>query len=142
MTAQRITMITLSVNDLGLSRSYYQALGWVEAPGSNENIAFFTLKGQYMALYPRDNLVRDIGLNISDAASGAIALSQNFTTMAEVDAAHALALGAGAKEVAKPTKQHWGGYSGYVTDLDGHLWEHALNPFWTLDAAGFLAEAP
>ena len=29
-----------------------------------------------------------------------------------------------------------GGYSGYFADPDGHLWEVAWNPFWTVDEEG------
>ena len=29
----------------------------------------------------------------------------------------------------------WGGYLGYFTDPDGHLWEITHNPAWPLDGA-------
>ena len=35
-----------------------------------------------------------------------------------------------------PTATEWGGYSGYVADPDGNLWEIAYNPFWPLDERG------
>ncbi len=64
-------------------------------------------------------------------------LAQNFPSVAEVDAQFARALAAGATEVTKPVKTAWGGgYSGYVADPDGHVWEFAHNPFWDLDEEG------
>lgn len=41
----------------------------------------------------------------------------------------------GVKDVAKSAalpaqKTFWGGYSGYIKDPDGHLWEIAHNPFF------------
>ena len=35
-----------------------------------------------------------------------------------------------------PARTDWGGYSGYVADPDGNLWELAHNPFWPLDERG------
>ena len=43
---------------------------------------------------------------------------------------------AGAK-IQKPAEAtFWGGYVGYFTDPDGHLWEIAHNPAWPLDDEG------
>jgi uncharacterized glyoxalase superfamily protein PhnB len=46
-----------------------------------------------------------------------------------VDRAYEEFLAAGANVVKRPTATEWGGYSDYVSDLDGHLWEVAYNPF-------------
>lgn len=35
-----------------------------------------------------------------------------------------------------PNTLEWGGYSGYFADLDGHLWEIAYNPQWTINDDG------
>ncbi len=51
-------------------------------------------------------------------------------------AAMASASAAGATTVREPRKTDWGGYSGYFADPDGHLWEVAWNPFWTVDEEG------
>ena len=65
-------------------------------------------------------------------------LAQNFATEAEVDAAFATAMAAGATALKTPEKVFWGGYSGYWADPDGHVWEMAMNPFWPLNADGTL----
>ena len=65
-------------------------------------------------------------------------LARNFASEAEVDAAFALALAAGARVLKRPEKVFWGGYSGYFADPDGHVWELAMNPFWPLSPDGTL----
>lgn len=139
MESQRVTLITLSVADLEKSRSFYAKLGWREAEGGNDKIAFYRLSGQYLALYDRKSLVADIGIPIKQRATGAISLSTNYPTEAQVDAAYAAANKAGAVLMVTPAKTDWGGYSGSYTDPDGHLWEVACNPFWPLDDSGAVA---
>jgi len=38
--------------------------------------------------------------------------------------------------VKPPEVAEWGGYSGYFADPDGHLWEVAHNPAWTINRDG------
>ena len=66
-------------------------------------------------------------------------LAQNFPDREAVDAAFDRALAAGADPLKRPEPVFWGGYSGYYADPDGHVWEVAHNPFWPLDAEGWLA---
>lgn len=139
MESQRVTLITLAVADLEKSRTFYAKLGWLEAEGGNDKIAFYRLSGQYLALYDRKSLVADLGIPIKQRATGAISLSTNYPTEAEVDAAYAVADKAGALLMVTPAKTEWGGYSGSYTDPDGHLWEVACNPFWALDDSGAVA---
>ncbi|HEY5327943.1 MAG TPA: VOC family protein, partial [Mucilaginibacter sp.] len=42
----------------------------------------------------------------------------------------------GVHIVKPPQKVFWGGYSGYVADIEGNLWEIAYNPFLEMDKAG------
>ncbi len=142
MNTQRITMVTLAVTDLQTSRDFYAALGWNEAAGSSEDIAFFQLHGQFMALYPRDAMAKDIGQAVPANATGAVTLATNYPDTESVDRAYQLALDAGAVAVSRPAKVFWGGYSGTLTDPDGHLWEYAYNPFWELDSDGTLKGDP
>jgi predicted lactoylglutathione lyase len=141
MESQRVTLITLSVADIAKSRRFYEALGWVEADGGNDKIAFYKLDGQFMALYDRRALVADLGIPIKQRATGAIALSTNYPTEAEVDATYGAAVKAGALPIVTPAKTEWGGYAGSYADPDGHLWELAVNPFWPLDDSGSVIDA-
>jgi predicted lactoylglutathione lyase len=138
MDVQRVTMVTLAVADLAVSRGFYERLGWVEAEGGNDNIAFFKLRGLFMGLYSRDKLTDDIGLPIQKRATGSITLATNYGSQAEVDVAYKSALDAGAVAITKPEEVFWGGHSGYYADPDGHLWEMAHNPFWSFDEDGYL----
>ena len=138
MTLQRVTLITLGATDLAVARAFYARLGWVEHGESQPGCAFFQMQGQALALYGRDALAADQGREGAALATGAVTLGQNFTTEAEVDAAYAAALAAGATALKAPEKVFWGGYSGYWADLDGHVWEVAMNPFWPLNADGSL----
>jgi uncharacterized glyoxalase superfamily protein PhnB len=138
MTPQRITLITLGAADLAAARAFYARLGWVEHGESQPGIAFFQLHGQALALFGRDALAADQGRPDAALGTGAITLAQNFATTAEVDAAYAAALAAGATALKAPEAVFWGGYSGYWADPDGHVWEVAMNPFWPLAADGTL----
>ena len=138
MTPQRITLITLGVADLAAARAFYARLGWAEHGESQPGIAFFQLHGQALALFGRAALAADQGRPDAALGTGAVTLAQNFATTADVDAAFAAALTAGATALKAPEAVFWGGYSGYWADPDGHVWEVAMNPFWPLGADGTL----
>lgn len=138
MTPQRVTLVTLGVADLTAARAFYARLGWVEHRDSQPGVAFFQMQGQALALFGRDDLAADQGRPGAALGTGAVTLAQNFATEAEVDAAYAAALAAGAVALKAPQKAEWGGYSGYWADPDGHVWEVAMNPFWPLADDGSL----
>lgn len=137
MTPQRVTLITLGVADLARARAFYEALGW-QATRPQEGVVFFQMHGAVLGLFGLMDLATDQGRPDAQLGTGAVTLAQNFATEAEVDAAFALALQAGAKALKAPQKVFWGGYSGYYADPDGHVWELAMNPFWPLNEDGSL----
>ena len=137
MTPQRVTLITLGVADLDRARAFYAALGW-RPVASPEGVTFYQMHGAVLGLFGLADLAADQGRAGASLGTGAMTLAQNFATVAEVDDAYALALGAGATALKRPEKVFWGGYSGYYADLDGHVWELAMNPFWPLAADGSL----
>lgn len=137
MTPQRVTLITLGVGNIASSRAFYEALGWVPA-SVQEGVAFYQMRGAVLALFGRADLAADQGRPGATLGTGAMTLTQNFASEAEVDAAYDLALRNGASPLKKPEKVFWGGYSGYYADPDGHVWEVAMNPFWPLDEDGSL----
>jgi uncharacterized protein len=132
----RITLITLGVSDMPRARAFYEALGFTAAPASQASVTFFQMGGMVLSLYGRAALAEDA--QVADSAPGfaAVTIGYNCRSEAEVDAAihHAVASGATLKKAAQ--KVFWGGYSGYIADPDGHLWEVAYNPFLPLDADG------
>lgn len=137
MTPQRVTLITLGVSDLAAAKAFYARLGWIQHSGT-DGVAFYQMHGAVLGLFGRAELAADQGRPGAELGTGAITLAQNFATEAEVDAAFALAIAAGGKALKAPEKVFWGGYSGYWSDPDGHVWELAMNPFWPLAADGSL----
>lgn len=126
----RISMITLGVRDLSAAIAFYeQGLGFprMESP---PGVAFFTLNGSWLGLYGREALAEDATVAPQGEGFEGFALAHNLNSEQEVDEAMAQALAAGATLVKQPQKVFWGGYSGYFSDPDGHLWELAYNPFF------------
>ncbi|QOL81910.1 VOC family protein [Pseudooceanicola spongiae] len=138
MTPQRVTLITLGVADLAVSRAFYAALGW-RAVEEQEGVSFYQMDGMALGLFGLSDLAKDQGRAGATLGTGAITLAQNMADRAEVDAAWAQALQAGATALKAPEAVFWGGYSGYYADPDGHVWELAHNPFWQLDETGRLS---
>jgi catechol 2,3-dioxygenase-like lactoylglutathione lyase family enzyme len=134
---QRVTLITLGVDDLARSKAFYSALGWAPVK-SPDDVAFYQCGGMALALFGRLALAADQGRSQALLGTGAMTLAQNFDSEAEVDAAYGVAMEAGAIALKAPEKVFWGGYSGYFTDPDGHVWELAMNPFWPLNSDGSL----
>lgn len=137
MTPQRVTLITLGVSDLNRSKAFYGALGWTPTADEGQ-VVFYQINGMVLGLFGLEPLAKDQGRPDAKLGTGATTLAQNFATDAEVDAAYALALKAGATPLKAPEKVFWGGYSGYYADPDGHVWEAAQNPFWDLNPDGSL----
>ena len=125
----RISMITLGVTDMDASiRFYEEGLGFPRldfGPG----VAFFTLNGTWLSLYPREALAEDATVLPEGSGFESFTLAHNVHSEAEVDEVINHAVSVGATLVKKPQKVFWGGYSGYFKDPDGHLWEVAHNPF-------------
>lgn len=141
MTPQRVTLITLGVDDLDRSEKFYGEMGW--KPVSREkSIIFYQMNGLVLGLFGRKALADDQGRPGAELGTGAITLAQNFTTNDEVDEAFALALKAGATALKSPQKVFWGGYSGYYSDPDGHVWEVAMNPFTLPNPDGSFTMTP
>ena len=138
MMEPRVSLITLGVRDLAVSRHFYEALGFVASPASQGDVVFFQAGGMALALYPRDKLAEDA--TVADSALGfsGITLAHNLRSEVEVDQLAAHAVASGARLMKPPQKVFWGGYSGYVADPDGHLWEIAHNPFFPLKEDGAL----
>jgi len=140
----RISLVTLGVQDLAKSVAFYRdVVGWSPSP-SPPDIAFFDLNGVILALYPQKELVADFG---GEEDAGAVpsgsALAHNARSRDEVDAIFEGLRERGATIVKEPQEVFWGGYSGYFEDPDGHKWEVAHNPFWTVMADGRISmEAP
>lgn len=134
----RVSLITLGVADLARSRAFYEALGFVASPASQGDVVFFQCGGLGLALYPRAKLAEDATVADSVPGFSGITLAHNLGSEAEVDALMKQAAACGARVVKSAQPVFWGGYSGYLADPDGHLWEIAHNPYFPLAEDGSL----
>jgi catechol 2,3-dioxygenase-like lactoylglutathione lyase family enzyme len=136
MVKPKLSVVTLGVEDLARSQEFYAAIGWPCDPAEpGSDVRFIRLEGVVLALYGWDDLAEDAGLPTVPSSGGfrGMTLAHNEPSAEAVDAAFDRFVAAGAKVVKRPVSTAWGGYSGYVADPDGHLWEIAHNPFddWT-----------
>lgn len=132
---QRVSLITLGVADLARARAFYEALGWTSACEAGSDVVFFQAGGMVVALWDRAALAADSGVTDSGGWGG-MTLAHNVRSPAEVDAVLAEAREAGATIAREGATTFWGGYSGAFSDPDGHPWEVAHNPGWTLQDDG------
>jgi predicted lactoylglutathione lyase len=132
---QRVSLITLGVADLARARAFYEALGWITRAAPGDDVVFFQAGAIIVALWSRARLAEDSG--VADAGGwGGVTLAHNVRSPAEVDAVIEEARLAGADIAREGTETFWGGYSGVFVDPDGHPWEVAHNPRWTITDDG------
>lgn len=139
----RVSLATLGVADVARATEFYESLGWRLSPASVPGVvSFFQTAGGLLSLVATDDMAADAGLptrlpppNPAADFRGTM-LAINVESPAAVDEALRSAVQAGATLVKAGEAAEWGGYLGYFTDPDGHLWEITHNPGWPLDPAG------
>jgi catechol 2,3-dioxygenase-like lactoylglutathione lyase family enzyme len=132
---QRLSLVTLGVRDLMRARGFYEAMGWRTRAAPEDDVVFFQAGGIIVALWDRGELAKDS--TVEDAGGwGGVTLAYNVSSPEEVDAVIDEARTAGATIGREPAKTFWGGYSGVFVDPEGHPWEIAHNPHWTVGADG------
>jgi catechol 2,3-dioxygenase-like lactoylglutathione lyase family enzyme len=131
----RITVITIGVDDLERSLRFYRdglglpTQGIIGREFEHGAVAFFDLQsGLKLAVWPRTSLAYDAGIAPSPPAQSELSLGHNLSSKTEVDEVMAQARNAGAIIVKAAHDTFWGGYAGYFSDPDGHLWEVVWNP--------------
>lgn len=131
----RVSLVTLGVADLARSRAFHEALGWRSRSNPEDDVAFFQSGGMVLGLWSREALAKDSGVE-DGGGWGGVTLACNLPSPDEVDALLERARTAGAVIARTAAATFWGGYSGVFLDPDGHPWEVAHNPFWTVTAEG------
>jgi uncharacterized protein len=135
--AAYVSLITLGVADVARATAFYEALGFrLSKTASQESVSFLQAGSLVLSLWGLEAQRQDAGAEALWTGNGGIVVAQNLASEAEVDAMMARAEAAGARVLKPAAKTFWGGYNGYFADADGHLWEVAHNPFWTLGADG------
>jgi uncharacterized protein len=132
---QRVTLITLGVRDLARARRFYEALGWETGAEPGDDVVFFQAGDMVVALWDRTRLAEDSCVEDTPGWGG-VTLALNLGSPEEVDEVTEQARDAGAQIGREPAKTFWGGYSALIIDPEGHPWEIAHNPRWTLTADG------
>lgn len=132
---QRVSVITLGVDDLQRARSFYESLGWHSQCPADSDVVFFQAGAMVFALWSRTSNAEDSGVELGSGYGG-VTLAYNVGSPAEVDETIERARNAGATVSREPGETFWGGYSGVFLDPDGYPWEIAHNPGWTLGPDG------
>ncbi|TAK70812.1 MAG: VOC family protein [Actinomycetota bacterium] len=133
----RVSLITLGVADVERSTAFYQAWGWPLSPASVPGeVSFFGTDGGFLAVWRREDLAADARQTLPGNGFRDVSLAVNCRDREEADEAVAAAVAAGAVLVRPAEPTDWGGYVGYLTDPDGHLWEIAVNPAWPIGPDG------
>lgn len=136
---QRLSLVTLGVDNLARSRSFYEGLGWQASLASNEAVCFFQTGCMAIALYPRHCLQNDLGQDGQKTPTpGGITLGINVLHRHEVDQELAAVLAQGASLLQAASDTPWGGRTAYFADPDGHPWEITWAPMFALGEKGEL----
>ncbi len=134
---QQVSVITLPVSDLAKSKAFYvDALGWTPVFDDGD-VVFFQFNGFVLGLWSRASFDSDIHSK-SVVEGHKMALGHNVGSREEVDALIGRMVSFGAKKLRQATPLPWGGYSGNVSDIDGHVWEIAHNPKWEISEEGYV----
>jgi predicted lactoylglutathione lyase len=128
---QRVSLVSLGVADVERARRFYEGLGWTTRAAPGDDVVFFQTGGMVVALWGRAQLAEDSGVEDSGGWGG-VTFAYNTRSPEEVDSVIEEARAAGAQIPREPGETFWGGYSGMFVDPDGHAWEVAHNPRWTI----------
>ena len=133
---QRLNFITIGAADLNkLKQFYIDKFKWPPLKDS-DGIVFFKLNGFILSLFPANELAADAGVPGDGAGFKKFTLAINYKSEKDVDEVFKTLQARGVKVIKAPQKASWGGYSGYVADIEGNLWEIAYNPFLEMDDKG------
>ena len=131
----RITIITLGVDDLDKSLTFYRdglglpTQGIIGKEFEYGAVVFFDLQnGLKLALWPRKSIAHDTHIPVQSPSATEFTLAQNVSSQEEVDLVMEQAQQAGARIIKTAQVTFYGGYAGYFQDPDQHVWEIAWNP--------------
>lgn len=133
---QRVSLITLAVEDMDRAAEFYEALGWTRVE-SQDGVIAFDLIGQTLGLYPKTGLADELGIDVAEIGGfSGVSLGHNVRRKEDVAPILDAVKTAGGKVLKEAQDVFWGGHHGYFADPDGHVWEVAFNPFSPLREDG------
>jgi predicted enzyme related to lactoylglutathione lyase len=134
--AQRLSFVTIGAKDLNKLKQFYtEKFGWAPI-SSNAGIAFFKMNGFIFALYPVKDMAAGPGITQDGAGFKRVTFTIYYPTEKEVDDAFTTLKARGVNIIKQPVKASWGGYIGYVADIEDNVWEIGYNPYVDLDKDG------
>jgi predicted lactoylglutathione lyase len=119
---QRISLVTLGVEDLARARAFYEALGWRNAQQPDDEVAFYQAGGIVFGLWAA----------LGGHGAPGVELAHNVRSPQDVDDLLAAVVRAGGTIRRPAARADWGGYTGAFADPEGYVWEVAHNPDWVL----------
>jgi catechol 2,3-dioxygenase-like lactoylglutathione lyase family enzyme len=125
--ALQVTAIMLGVDDLTRSKKFYgEGLGCAIDQDYPNFVSFDLGEGSSsLALYEREAAAQDAGVPSEGSGFRGVSLHYIVPTSDAVDEVMAKATAAGGTVVKEAAGAQWGGYFGYFSDPDGHLWKVA-----------------
>ena len=106
-----ISLVTLGVADYPRAKAFYEAMGW-RVTWEAQETAFFQANGVVLALWGREKLAADTGVEDDDSSWSGITLAHNAGSDEEVDEVIEAARRNGAQITREPAETFYGGYAG------------------------------
>jgi uncharacterized protein len=125
----QVTTIMIGVEDLDRAKKFYgEGLG-CEIDKDFPGFVLLNLGAgsSSLALYQREAAAKDAGVPAEGSGFRAVSFHYIVASQAEVDEVIGAAEAAGGDVVKQPEGSQWGGYFGYFSDPDGHLWKVACS---------------
>ena len=133
---QLLSFLTIGVNDLEKMKVFYRdVFGWSLSKDS-DGIVFFKLNGFILSLFPVNELAEDIGIKQDGVGFKKYTLAICYSSEEDVNRVFSELRRKDVKIIKEPQKVFWGGYSGYIADIEDNYWEIAYNPFLEIDKEG------
>jgi catechol 2,3-dioxygenase-like lactoylglutathione lyase family enzyme len=123
----QVTAIMLGVEDLARSKKFYgEGLGCTINQDYPNFVSFSLGDGSSsLALYEREAAAQDAGVSAEGSGFRGVSFHYIVPSSEAVDEVMASATAAGGEVVRQAAGSQWGGYFGYFSDPDGHLWKVA-----------------
>lgn len=133
---QRLSVITLGVNNLPAQVDFFKKkIGW-KAVAENKDIIFFKMNGFLFSLLDKKVLAEGAGINPEGSGFKSLTLSCNVSTKEQVDELYKQYQAKEVRILKPPSATPFGGYYFTFSDPEDNVFEVAFNPYIPLDESG------
>ena len=121
----QVTAIMLAVEDLSRATKFYgEGMGCAIDKNFPQFVSFNMGDGSSsLALYEREAAAQDAGVSAEGSGFRGVSFHYIVSSNDAVDEMISNAAAAGGTVVKPAAAAQWGGYFGYFSDPDGHLWK-------------------